>query len=202
MSGEEERLGEAEGGARRRRTTDVPMMPPLRQEFDAHAVDDRGLDHRDTDEDREDLEDERLQLFLDTQHQTVLPSLPNQDGYHLCWLSTTNPRDSVHWRLSVGYELIRLADCPGWDGVQAGNKDYAGIASVAEMVAARIPITLYNKLMRAVHHNLPLHEEEKLQSQTQLVRDRAERHGTRVTELGSGTADIVQRAKPMQQFQH
>lgn len=197
--GQEDRLGATEGAVKR-----GPGRPrrAAAMEFDEHILDDRGLDQRDTDADREEMEDERLALFLDTQHQTVLPSLPNQDGYHLCWLSTTNPRDSIHWRISIGYELVRLTDCPDWDGVKSDKADYAGVVSVAEMVAAKIPVSLYNKLMRAVHHRLPMHEEEKLRSQTELVRDRAERHGTRVTEIGSGTADIVQRAKPPGMFQH
>ena len=169
--------------------------------FDEHVLDDRILDRHEADDDREDLEDERLSLFLDTQHQTVLPTLPRQDGYHVCWLTTTNSRDTIHWRRSIGYELITLADHPEWSGIAAHSGEYAGYVCVGEMIAARITISQYNKYMRAMHHDLPLAEEEKLRSQTELMRRRAEQAGARVTEIGNGTAEVVQRAKPMPALQ-
>ena len=193
--GQEDRLGTPEGAAPRRGSARPPSN--VRTSFDEHALDDRKLDKRDTDADREDAEDERLALFLDSQHQTVLPSLPGQEGWHLCWLSTTNSRDTIHWRRSIGYELVRLSDQPDWVGVQNAGGNYADYVCVAEMVAARIPLSLYNKLMRAVHHKLPLGEEEKLRGQTDLMRESAERRGMRVLE-GDGTAGIVQKAKPME----
>ena len=150
-------------------------------------------------ENREYEEAERLELFLETQHQTVLPNLPVMDGYHVCWLTTSNPRDSLQWRISVGYELIRAEDCPGWQGVgsQAGN--YSGAVSVNEMVAARIPISLYNKLMAAVGHAMPMREEEKLRAHATALQRRAQERGLEVEE-GLGTAEIVQRTGPMPVF--
>ena len=194
--GTEERLGMAENG--RKRSSGQPnRATATRQVFDEHVLDDRILDKHEADDDREDLEDERLSLFLDTQHQTVLPTLPRQDGYHVCWLTTTNSRDTSHWRRSIGYELITLSDHPEWSGIATHSGEYAGFVCVGEMVAARITISQYNKYMRAMHHDLPLAEEEKLRGQTELMRQSAEQAGVRVTEIGNGTAKVVQRAKPM-----
>lgn len=165
---------------------------------DERLNDERGLHDRDS-EDREYDEAERLEMFLETQHQTVLPNLPTMDGYHVCWLTTSNPRDSIQWRMSIGYQLVRIEECPGWQGITASTGNYSGVVSVNEMMAARIPITLYNKLMNAVGHTLPLREEEKLRQQSRQLRDQARERNIQVEE-GDGTADIVQRAGPMPVF--
>jgi|GEM_PF-3533372 len=195
--GTEDRLGVAEGGRGKRSQVQPSRATATRQTFDDHVIDDQTRNRIDADDDREELEDERLSLFLDTQHQTVLPTLPRQDGYHVCWLTTTNSRDTIHWRRSIGYELITLSDHPEWSGIATHSGEYAGYVCVGEMVAARITISQYNKYMKAMHHTLPLAEEEKLRGQTELMRQRAEQQGARVTEIGNGTAEIVQRARPM-----
>lgn len=192
----EERLGSAGDAPRRARPRSNSRM-----EFDEHAMDERAHDGRETDEDRETWEDERLHLFLDTQHQTVLPSLPDQDGYHLCWLSTTNPRDTIPYRLSIGYQLIRLKDQPNWAGVNQGSSNYADYVTVQEMIAARIPYPLWQKLMRAVHHSMPLREESGLKARTDNIREQADRQGAYVTDIGDGQADPIQRGRPGQMFQ-
>lgn len=166
---------------------------------DERIEDERAQAERIVAENREYEEAERLELFLETQHQTVLPNLPVMDGYHVCWLTTSNPRDSLQWRISVGYELIRVEDCPGWQGVGSQSGNYSGAVSVNEMVAARIPISLYNKLMAAVGHAMPLREEEKLRAQSAALQRRAQQRGLEVEE-GLGTAEIVSRTGPMQVF--
>lgn len=198
--GNEDRLGMTEG-ARKRGPGRPPRAPQSdRRMFDEHALDDREHDRHDDDADREEVEDERLNHFLDTQHQTVLPSLPRQDGYHICWLTTTNSRDTIHWRKSIGYELISLSDHPEWSGASAHSGDYAGYVTVGEMIAARISHSQYDKFMRAVHHNMPLAEEEKLRSQAEQIRRGVESQGSRVTEVGNGTAQVVQRVSRLPSF--
>lgn len=165
---------------------------------DERFDDERGFGEREMG-DRDIDEAERLELFLETQHQTVLPNLPVMDGYHVCWLTTSNPRDSLQWRISVGYELISVSECPGWQGIGSQNGNYAGAVSVNEMVAARISISLYNKLMAAVGHALPMREEEKLRSNARLLRERARAQHVDIEE-DEGTAGIVNRAGPMPVF--
>lgn len=173
--------------------------PRAREMSDERFEDERGQNERELYEDRERDEEERLELFLDTQHQTVLPNLPTMEGYHVCWLTTSNPRDSIPWRQSIGYELIRLEDCPLWQGIGSQTGNYVGTVSVNEMVAARIPVSLYNKYMRAVGHALPLVEEEKVRNQSRTFQQLARDRGLRVEE-GEGTAEIVQRAGSMPVF--
>lgn len=161
---------------------------------DERQDDERDGLEREFSEDPDFAEDERLELFLETQHQTVLPNLPIMDGYHVCWLTTSNPRDSIQWRQSIGYELLLAEHCPQWKGVSANVGGVYGCVSVNEMVAARISISLYNKLMKAVGHYLPLQEEQKLRSQTDSLAQRARQRNLEVQE-GDGTAGIVQRAE-------
>lgn len=155
--------------------------------------DERETTDRDQTEDRDLSEDDRVELFLESQHQTVLPNLPTMPGYHLCWLTTSNPRDSVPWRLSIGYQLLKRSECPGWSSFHEPIKGYEDVVSVNEMIAARIPLRLYNRYMRAVGHDLPLQEEEKLRASAEMMAERARRRHIQVQE-GDGTADIVQRA--------
>lgn len=160
---------------------------------DERYRDEYGPMDRDPVEDREDYDD-IVELFLATQHQTVLPNLPRMDGYHVCWLTTSNPRDSISWRKSIGYELIRVEDCENWHGAGV-QPDASGVVTVNEMVAARIPIRLYNRLENAVGHYLPLKEEEKLRANTDLIQRNARRRNIQVAE-GDGMAEIIQRAEP------
>lgn len=166
---------------------------------DDRMSEERGQQEREISEDREMTEDERLELFLDTQHQTVLPNLPVMDGFHVCWLTTSNPRDTIPYRRSIGYQLLRLEDCPGYQGYQAQDPRYADYITVNEMVAARIPLNLYNRMMFEVGHRQPLAEEEKLRSSTEDLARGARRRNIQVEE-GDGTAEIVQRAEPMPVF--
>lgn len=147
-------------------------------------------------EDREVTDDDRLEMLRESLVQSMLPDLPRIPGYHVCWLTTTNKTDSIAWRKRLGYELIRAEDLPGWDGITIKGGDYAGIVGVNEMMAAKIPLSLYTKYLRMLHHKMPLEQEEKLRAQLNLMKDSAKAMGSYVQE-GDGTAAIVQRADPM-----
>lgn len=110
-----------------------------RAQIDPRHLADREASERDFTQERDLSEDERLELFRESLVQSVLPDLPRMPGYHTVWLTTTNPRNSIQWRLRIGYQLIKVADCPGWDGVTIRAGDYAGVIGVNEMVAAENP---------------------------------------------------------------
>ena len=162
---------------------------------------DRGYAERDVEENRELSEDERLELFRDSMHQTVLPDLPYMPGFHVCWLTTTNPRDSVQWRLRMGYELLRLDMLPGWEGISLKTGDYSGCVGINEMIAARIPISLYNRYLREVHHNMPIGEEQKLRTRTELMKQKAARIGARLDEW-DGAASLAEKPTPMPDYNY
>lgn len=172
------------------------MRASMSDARDERGTAERGMNERRVTEDREITDDERLAMFRDSFFQSVLPDLPKIPGYHTCWLTTTNPRDTIPMRLRLGYTLIRMEDIPGWDGASLKTGDYAGCVAVNEMIAAKLPSRLYNRYMREVHHNEPLAQEDKLKANMDLMRQQIEARGSRIEE-GDGTAHIVQRAPPM-----
>ncbi len=190
----DERLGHDDGIPRmvNRRRPGQRARDPVAD--DVYA-DEREASDRDFSEDRELTDDERLELFRDSMQQSVLPDLPPMPGYHVFWATTSNPRDSIQWRMRIGYELIRLSDCPGWEGVGVSAGGVEGVIGVNEMVAMRIKLSLYNKYMNLVHHRLPLAEEEKIAAQTDEFKEKAARRGAPVVEIGDGTANLVQRGQ-------
>jgi hypothetical protein len=60
---------------------------------------------------------------------------------------------------------------------------------VNEMLAFKIPLSLYEKYMVEVHHNAPLSENEKLTATADAIREQAQAMGSQVIE-GSGMAEL------------
>lgn len=198
MDDREDGLGE-ETAPTRRGGRRASFARDSRSMLDEREADERGHQEREQG-DRELSDDDRLDIFRDSLDQSVLPDLPPMPGYHCCWLTTNNPRDTIARRRRIGYELIPLGELPGgWEGAGLNSADYPGYITVNEMIAARIPLTLYNRYMREVHHSKPLGEEEKLRATVDSLKNEAERFGARVQE-GDGTERIVQRAPPMPDF--
>lgn len=131
-------------------------------------------------EDRKDLatervitDEQRLDEFRKSFFQSVLPDLPPISGYHVCWLTTTNPRDSIAGRVRLGYEPVKVADVPGWEHASLKGGEWQGCIGVNEMIAFKLPMSLYEAYMREAHHTQPLYEEEKLSSVLDTIREEA-----------------------------
>jgi hypothetical protein len=133
---------------------------------------DRLSSEREHDE-REITDAERLELFRMTLFQSSLPTLPNLPGYHCCWLTTTNPRDSIHGRLMLGYQLLKSVEVPGWEHSSLKTGEYAGCIGINEMVGAKLPLRLYSLYMTEAHHNQPLAEEGKIKATLDQIRNQA-----------------------------
>jgi hypothetical protein len=142
----------------------------------------RAMDDRATTENRELSDDDRVQMFRDSFYQSALPDLPELPGYHVCWLTTTNPRDPVQGRFRLGYEPIKAEEVPGWEYATVKTGEYAGLIGVNEMIAAKLPMRLYHRLMREAHHDAPLREEERMVSDNDLMADRARGSKSRLVE--------------------
>lgn len=140
-------------------------------------------------ENREISEDERLEMFRMNLYNDALPSIPDLPGYHVCWLTTTNKNDTIQMRLRLGYELIRGDDVPGMDLVTQKTGEYAGCVAVNEMIAAKLPLSLYHRYMQEAHHDAPLREEDKLAETAEIMREQAERSGSRLLE-GDGMSEM------------
>lgn len=154
---------------------------------------DRHMKDRSVAEDRELSDDERVAEFRQQYFQSALPDIPKIPGYHVCWLTTENPRDPIHARVRLGYEPIKAADIPGWDHASLKTGEWAGCIGINEMIAFKLPLELYESYMRINHHEQPLAEEEMLSSQLREIEaemNAAAKRGTISLELEDGTAAL------------
>ena len=149
----------------------------------------RGMEDRQVTEDRVITDDERLEMFRMQLYNDALPNIPEIPGYHVCWLTTSNPSDTIQQRFRLGYELIRGEDVPGMELVTQKTGEYAGCVAVNEMIAAKLPNSLYQRFMKEAHYDAPLREEDKLAETAELMREQAERSGGRLLE-GDGMSEM------------
>ena len=138
---------------------------------------------------RELTDADRLEMFRKRLFNDALPDLPDIDGYHVCWLTTTNSRDSVHHRMQQGYEPVRPDEVPGMEFASIKTGDWVGFIGVNEMLAFKLPLSLYHGYMEEAHHAAPQREEDKLAETADAIRDQAERAGSAMAE-GDGMSDL------------
>ena len=149
----------------------------------------RASDDRSVTENRELTDAERLEMFQRQNFNDVLPDLPKLPGFHLCWLTTTNPRDSIPSRLRLGYELLKAEELPGFEHAFLKTGEYVGCIGVAEMVAAKLPMSLYQMYMRENHHDAPARQAEGIAQQNESLSEQIRTKGGRVEEE-EGMSDL------------
>jgi len=156
----------------------------------------RELDERAQVEDRALTDEERLLMFRQSFFQDALPNLPPIPGYHTCWLTTTNPRDTIQMRTRLGYELIKADELgPAWVQESQKTGEHAGLVTINEMIAAKLPLSLYEAYMLEVHHTQPAQEQRKLTDTVDTIRREAEeQHKAKVIEF-EGTAALRKEAR-------
>lgn len=147
-------------------------------------------------ENREVTEAERLEMFRNQMFNDALPDLPPIPGYHVCWLTTSNPRDPIHRRMQIGYEPVKPEEIPGMEYATLKTGEYQGLVGVNEMVAFKLPESLYQAFMREAHYDAPNREEGKIEDMARAMRDQAERSGAALIEE-EGFKDMYQ-APPAQ----
>ena len=149
----------------------------------------RRSQERDVTEAREISDEDRLEMFRNQLFNDALPDLPELPGYHMCWLTTTNPRDSIYRRMQLGYEPVKPEEVPGMAYASIPTGEYAGMIGVNEMLAFKLPLSLYQSYMQEAHHAAPLREEDKLAEVAEQIRHQAERSGGAVYEE-DGMSDL------------
>ncbi|MEN9418425.1 MAG: hypothetical protein RJA99_1415 [Pseudomonadota bacterium] len=142
----------------------------------------RDAGDRQVTENRTVSEDDRLEMFRMQMYNDALPDLPPISGYHVCWLTTTNPRDPIHRRVQLGYEPVKASEVPGMEYASIKTGEWSGLIGVNEMIAFKLPESLYQRFMREAHYDAPLREEDKLEETAQIMREQAERSGSRLIE--------------------
>ena len=164
----------------------------LKKDADFDVVgrrDTRRSQDREVTENREVSEDDRLEMFRNQLFNDALPDLPDIPGFHVCWLTTTNPRDPIHRRMQLGYEPVKPQEVPGMEYASVKTGEWTGFIGVNEMLAFKLPLSLYEKFMQEAHHNAPLREEDKLAEVADSIREQAERAGSTMYE-GDGLSEM------------
>jgi len=128
-------------------------------------------------------DEERLSEFRQSMYQDILPDLPKIPGYHVIWLTTNNPGDSIARRMRLGYEPIKAHEVPGYETVSLKTGEYAGCIGVNEMIAFKLPLHLYEAYMRHSHHEVPLAEERKLRAVKDHMREEMAQQASRGAEI-------------------
>ena len=92
-------------------------------------------------------------------------------------------------RMRLGYEPIKPEDIPGWEYVTLKTGDWEGFIGVNEMLAFKLPMSLYESYMKEAHHDAPNREEEKLQDTATYMAQQARSLKSRI-ELEEGNAEL------------
>jgi hypothetical protein len=162
---------------------------------------DRAMDDRAVTERVELSDDQRVEMFQQQFQDAALPKIPDIPGYHVCWLTTTNPRDSIQARIRLGYEPITTADLPGWEYASQKTGEWAGFIGVNEMLACKIRADLYLRMMKAVHHEAPRAEEERMAETARAIRENLQSNGGVNADIFEGDGyEELRKAPPQGRF--
>lgn len=165
------------------------MDERLKKEIGSAGRRSREAEDRAVTERRELSDDDRLQMFRQTLFNDALPDLPDIPGFHVCWLSTTHPSDTIQRRQQLGYTALRPEEVPGMEYSTLKTGDYAGCIGINEMIAHKLPMSLYLAYMQEAHHNAPAQQAEQIVSQADALKAQAERDGGEIVE-GEGMAEL------------
>jgi hypothetical protein len=95
-------------------------------------------------------------------------------------------------RIRLGYEPVKPEDVPGWEYATLKTGDWAGLIGVNEMLAFKLPISLYEKYMQEAHHDAPMREEEKLTDTADFLEQQARASKSKL-QIGEGNLEMGQR---------
>jgi hypothetical protein len=88
-----------------------------------------------------------------------------------------------------GYEPVKVQELPEFEAAGVKTGDYAGCIGVNEMILFKIPLRLYERYMREMHHDAPLKEEGKLSAVLEVIAQQAREKGAQI-EVGEGSAQL------------
>ena len=151
----------------------------------------RASQNRQATEDRQVTDADRMELFKAAQYQSALPDIPPIPGFHVVWLASNNPRDSLVMRQRMGYVPVLPEEVKGFDFVSDKGNATDGLIRVNEMVAYKLPNELYQMYMRHNHHYAPAEEDTKLTDTVTHVRQQLRDKGSNVDE-GDGVEALRQ----------
>ena len=136
---------------------------------------------------------ERRKMWSEEWTQSALPKLPEMDGWHLCWLSTTNSYDSIDKRMRLGYVPVKADEMPGFDDYRVKSGEHVGYISCNEMLLFKLPMDIYQEVMTHMHHDKPREEAEKIKVQMENLQGQRDSNGRPLLSVeGEGFGSIEQ----------
>lgn len=136
---------------------------------------------------------ERRKMWSEEWTQSALPKLPDMDGWHLCWLSTTNSYDSIDKRIRLGYVPVKSEELPGFEDYRVKSGEHVGYISCNEMLLFKLPMDIYQEVMVHMHHDKPREEAEKIRVQVENLQGQRDSHGRPLLSVeGEGIGSIEQ----------
>ena len=135
---------------------------------------------------------ERRRMWSEEWTQSALPKLPNMDGWHLCWLSTTNSYDSIDKRIRLGYVPVKSEELPDYEDYKVKSGEHVGLISCNEMVLYKLPMDIYQEVMTHMHHDMPREEAEKIKIQLENLQGRDSNGRQLLGVEGDGIGSIEQ----------
>jgi hypothetical protein len=144
---------------------------------------------------------ERRRMWSEEWTQSALPKLPEVDGWHLCWLSTTNSYDSIDKRMRLGYVPVKADEFPGYEDYRVKSGEHVGFISCNEMLLFKLPMDIYQEVMIYHHHDKPREEAEKIKVQVENLQGQRDSHGRPLLSVeGEGIGSIEQQPNKIPQF--
>jgi len=144
---------------------------------------------------------ERRKMWSEEWTQSALPKLPSIDGWHLCWLSTTNSYDSIDKRMRLGYVPVKSDEIPGFDDYRVKSGEHIGHISCNEMLLFKLPMDIYQEVMTYKHHDQPREEAEKIKVQIESLQGQRDNSGRQLMQVeGEGFGSIEQHPNKMPVF--
>lgn len=130
----------------------------------------------------------RMNLFRQMHAQSALPDIPPIPGYHVCWLTSTNSKDSLAMRRRLGYEPVQPEEMVGFGEFAVGKGGAVdGLIHVNEMVAFKLPLDIWNEYMQWNHHYAPAEQDEKLTDSAKQTKEALQgRSASKWNEVGEG----------------
>ena len=134
---------------------------------------------------------ERKKMWSDEWTQSALPKLPNMDGWHLCWLSTTNSYDSIDKRIRLGYVPVKSEELPGYEDYRVKSGEHVGYISCNEMLLFKLPMDVFQDYMIEMHHDRPRDEAEKVRVQLESLQGQRDSNGKSLVNVeGEGLGNL------------
>jgi hypothetical protein len=134
---------------------------------------------------------ERRKMWSEEWTQSALPKLPNMDGWHLCWLSTTNSYDSIDKRIRLGYVPVKSDELPGYEDYRVKSGEHVGYISCNEMLLFKLPMDIYQEIMIYHHHDQPREEAEKIRVQVENLQGQRDSNGRSLANVeGEGIGSL------------